>query len=133
MQELDWTRKACQETPKSFQVWYHRQEIFLIHHSLLPQRQNEETCQALREELENLDEQIFTLDAKNYHAWSYRIWFIKKFITDQQNDDLLIGELESTAMLIENDPFNNSAWNFRYFILSQPTSKMLIEKEEEMR
>ena len=51
--------------------------------------------------------QMFELDAKNYHVWSYRQWLVRRFeLWDE-------GELEATEKLIEEDVRNNSAWNHR--------------------
>lgn len=108
LEELSWTRAACQRTPKSFQVWYHRQEIFAI-------CADGELQHLLSDELADLDENIFTLDAKNYHAWSYRIWLTKRYAAS----DTLKNELETTNRLIQDNPFNNSAWNYRYFLYVQ--------------
>ena len=54
-------------------------------------------------------EEIFISDAKNYHAWSYRIWFIERF-------SLWDGEMESAEQLIDDDVCNNSAWSYRCFL-----------------
>ena len=51
-------------------------------------------------------------DSKNYHAWQYRQWFIRKF---SQFD----GEIEYTNNLLLVDVRNNSAWNHRYFVMDK--------------
>ena len=60
-------------------------------------------------EKEILDE-VFESDSKNYHAWSYRVWFIERF-------NLFKGELEYAESLLDDDVCNNSAWSYRYFIV----------------
>ena len=41
-------------------------------------------------------EDIFISDAKNYHAWSYRIWLVEHF-------SLWEGELEDVERMIKED------------------------------
>ncbi len=53
-------------------------------------------------------------DSKNYHGWQHRQWLIKEF---NQFD----GELDYTEELIEDDIRNNSAWNQRYYVISNTT------------
>ena len=53
---------------------------------------------------------IFESDAKNYHAWSYRIWLVERF-------QLWDGELDYVDHLLDEDVCNNSAWSYRYFIV----------------
>lgn len=76
--------------------------------------------------------EILKLDAKNYHAWAHRQWVLKSF-------QLWSSELEFASSLLQEDiskfrsPLftrihfsdlkniligNNSAWNHRFFILS---------------
>lgn len=60
---------------------------------------------------------IFASDAKNYHAWSYRVWLVERF-------SLWEGELEYAESLLDYEVTNNSAWSYRYFILNkQPNSE----------
>ena len=51
-------------------------------------------------------------DSKNYHAWQYRQWFVRKF-------DLFDGEIDYTNNLLLNDVRNNSAWNHRYYVMDK--------------
>ena len=55
---------------------------------------------------------IFESDAKNFHAWSYRIWLVERF-------QLWEGELEFSDDLLNQDVCNNSVWSYRYFILNR--------------
>lgn len=55
---------------------------------------------------------IFSSDAKNYHAWSYRIWLVERF-------QLWDGELDFVEELLDDDVTNNSVWSYRYFILNR--------------
>jgi protein farnesyltransferase/geranylgeranyltransferase type-1 subunit alpha len=74
--------------------------------------------------------QMFELDAKNYHVWSYRQWLVRRFNLWEE------GELETTEQLIEEDVRNNSAWNHRFFLVSgcKPSrleDKNVVEREIE--
>lgn len=55
--------------------------------------------------------EIFLSDSKNYHAWSYRLWFIERF-------NLWEGELAFLEEeLDDGEVTNNSLWSYRYFLL----------------
>lgn len=56
--------------------------------------------------------QMFRIDSKNYHVWSYRQWLVRRFDLWEQ------GELEATEKLLEEDVRNNSAWNHRFFLVN---------------
>jgi protein farnesyltransferase/geranylgeranyltransferase type-1 subunit alpha len=56
--------------------------------------------------------EIFNSDAKNYHAWSYRIWLVERF-------QLWAGELEDVERMLDDDVCNNSVWSYRYFLLNR--------------
>ena len=51
-------------------------------------------------------------DAKNYHAWSHRQWVLQTFGCWEN-------ELKFAEELLEEDVRNNSAWNQRFFTVSQ--------------
>ncbi len=61
-------------------------------------------------------------DPKNYHAWSYRQWFVKKH-------DLWDTELALVESFIEFDVRNNSAWNQRYFVLKHKRTVEVLVQE----
>lgn len=68
---------------------------------------------------------IFCSDAKNYHAWSYRLWFIERF-------NLWEGELEFVeSQLHEGQVTNNSLWSYRYFLImkTQAFTQDLVARE----
>jgi len=54
--------------------------------------------------------QMFALDAKNYHVWSYRQWLVRHF-------GLWETELADVEKLLRADVRNNSAWNHRWFVV----------------
>ena len=58
------------------------------------------------------EEDLDGIDAKNYHAWQYRQWLVKRFELP------LEAELSLTSTLLSIDAHNNSAWNHRQFIQS---------------
>lgn len=64
-------------------------------------------------------------DSKNYHAWQYRQWFVRKF-------SLFDGEIEYTKNLLLNDVRNNSAWNHRYYVMDK-LGKLADKSSEEFQ
>ena len=64
----DYLRKIGPEYEKNYQIWHHRRCI-----SEVLSDPND-----LQKEKSFLQE-IFKSDAKNYHAWSYRIWLVERF------------------------------------------------------
>lgn len=71
-------------------------------------------------------DKVYEEEDKNYHAWSYRIWFVQHF-------NLYDGELEFITDMLSENPLNNSAWSYRYFIVSktQEFSKETVKREVE--
>lgn len=55
---------------------------------------------------------MLEIDAKNYHAWSYRQWVVATF-------ELWDEELPDVERLIDEDVRNNSAWNQRFYVFSK--------------
>lgn len=60
--------------------------------------------------------QMFALDSKNYHVWSYRQYFVRKLslFPSQCTDP---SELAAVEDLLDEDVRNNSAWAHRFFIV----------------
>jgi len=58
-------------------------------------------------------EELLEDEPKNYHCWSYRLWFTSTI----HNDGILKEELSRMHFLIKSDSWNNSAWSYRYSIL----------------
>ncbi|CAI8504844.1 unnamed protein product [Pichia kudriavzevii] len=56
--------------------------------------------------------QMLARDTKNYHVWSHKRWVVQYFGLFRSGE-----ELQYTETLIDEDVRNNSAWNFRHFIL----------------
>lgn len=61
---------------------------------------------------------IFDDDRKNYHAWSYRTWFVERF-------QLWTDELDFVDEMLKEDIGNNSVWSYRYFILNRAPNGLL--------
>ena len=49
---------------------------------------------------------VFEVEPKNFHAWSFSVWYAKRWNKEKEIYDLSLQE-------IEKDVFNNSAWNTR--------------------
>lgn len=70
---------------------------------------------------------IFYSDAKNYHAWSHKIWLIERYSLWREPRHLVFAD-----QLLDKDVQNNSAWSFRYFIVMRSAKsfdKALVEQE----
>ncbi|EGZ24299.1 hypothetical protein PHYSODRAFT_556892 [Phytophthora sojae] len=95
--ELQFTADMALQNPKNYQIWHYRREI----------------CNMMRDGSEEkaLCEASIDIDSKNYHAWAHRQWAVKTF-------GLWDGELEYVDKLLLEDVRNNSAWNYRWFVLS---------------
>jgi protein farnesyltransferase/geranylgeranyltransferase type-1 subunit alpha len=97
-QELAWLNKIALEHQKNYQIWHHRNQIVNMRNT-----SDGET---------DFIAQMFDLDAKNYHVWSYRQWLVQRFdLWDQ-------GELEFTEVMLRKDVRNNSAWNHRWYVIN---------------
>ncbi|KAE8709757.1 Protein farnesyltransferase/geranylgeranyltransferase type-1 subunit alpha [Hibiscus syriacus] len=60
----------------------------------------------------HLIKSILSLDVKNYHAWSHRQWVLQALGGWED-------EFDYCRQLLEEDIFNNSAWNQRYFVVTR--------------
>ncbi|KAI3420965.1 hypothetical protein GPALN_014592 [Globodera pallida] len=97
--ELRYCEEVILDNPKNYQVWHHRKA--LVDESGIYGAELSFIAQQLQEE------------TKNYHAWQHRQWVVERFgLFSQQEMDF------STVCLFE-DVYNNSAWNYRYFIGAQ--------------
>ena len=106
--ELDFLNSISGENPKNYQIWYHRRRIV-------------EELNDPSKELSYTGKILCEADGKNYHAWSHRQWVIKTF-------KLWKGEIEFTKELLSDDIRNNSAWNQRWYVLSE-TRNLAEDKE----
>jgi len=109
-EELNYITDFGIQTPKNYQIWFHRKAIV----ELLDDSSEELAFTAT----------VLKEDAKNYHAWTHRQWVIKEY-------NLWKGELEYVESLISSDVRNNSAWNQRYFVVHHTTgfTDEIIQRE----
>ncbi|KAK9159508.1 hypothetical protein Syun_005849 [Stephania yunnanensis] len=98
--ELDFVNSIAKSNSKNYQIWHHRRWVA-----------ERIGIEAASLELE-FTKEIFSLDAKNYHAWSHRQWVLQA-LGGWEN------ELDYCDELLEEDIFNNSAWNQRYFVVTR--------------
>lgn len=104
--ELVLTNALTKASPKTYQVWHHRQLLLT----------------ALRDPTPELafNEELLKADSKNYHTWSHRQWLLAHF--DQA--ELWSGELQFVERLLTEDVRNNSAWHHRFFVSFENGSKV---------
>ncbi|CAD5221754.1 unnamed protein product [Bursaphelenchus okinawaensis] len=115
-QEMTFCKDMACEHPKNYQIWHHRR--VLVEWSNDPSKELPFT------------DYVLIGDNKNYHAWQHRQWVVERFnLFDQR-------EVEYSLKLLEEDMRNNSAWNYRYFIVNslsnQLTNMAMIDKELEL-
>ncbi|CAK9145357.1 unnamed protein product [Ilex paraguariensis] len=99
-EELNFVDFVARENSKNYQIWHHRRWVA-----------EKLGTDAMRRELE-FTKRIFSQDAKNYHAWSHRQWVLQALGGWED-------ELAYCQQLLEDDIFNNSAWNQRYFVVTR--------------
>ncbi|XVF38987.1 hypothetical protein REPUB_Repub20aG0150100 [Reevesia pubescens] len=99
-EELDFLQQIANSNFKNYQLWHHRRWVV-----------ERLGTDARAKELQLIKE-ILSLDAKNYHAWSHRQWVLQALGGWED-------ELDYCQKLLEEDIFNNSAWNQRYFVVTR--------------
>ncbi|KAF7491380.1 Protein farnesyltransferase/geranylgeranyltransferase type-1 subunit alpha [Sarcoptes scabiei] len=116
MDEMTYIHKVIFENQKNYQVWEHQKFLLRVIKEKIDSKELEEI------EYENIAS-IFKKfiriilkqdDSKNYHAWQQLQWFIKFW---NKFDD----ELKFSEEMIQYDFRNNSAWNHRFFVISNTT------------
>ncbi|KVH90927.1 Protein prenyltransferase, alpha subunit [Cynara cardunculus var. scolymus] len=90
--ELEFVEHLASKNSKNYQLWHHRRWVA-----------EKLGTEAAGRELE-FTKKIFVNDAKNYHAWSHRQWVLQTLGGWED-------ELAYCDELLEDDIFNNSAWN----------------------
>eukprot|EP01094_Clydonella_sp_ATCC50884_P024883 TRINITY_DN636_c0_g1_i2.p1 TRINITY_DN636_c0_g1~~TRINITY_DN636_c0_g1_i2.p1 ORF type:complete len:345 (+),score=99.78 TRINITY_DN636_c0_g1_i2:94-1035(+) len=106
-EELKFVEELAFDNAKNYQVWHHRR---LMVERLGDAADGAAELQFTTEILDADD------DSKNYHAWAHRQWVLKRF-------KLWEGELEYIEQLLAKDQRNNSAWNQRYFVVSNTSRR----------
>ncbi|OMO52253.1 Protein prenyltransferase, alpha subunit [Corchorus capsularis] len=99
-EELDFLQQIANSNAKNYQLWHHRRWVI-----------ERLGADARAKELE-LNKEILSRDTKNYHAWSHRRWVLQALGGWED-------ELDYCHCLLEQDVFNNSAWNQRYFVITR--------------
>lgn len=113
-EELDFVADLAFDNAKNYQIWHHRR--------LMVERLDTDGRDELQFTTEILDADD---DAKNYHAWAHRQWVLKRF-------NLWDGELDYIEQLLARDVRNNSAWNQRYFVVSNTEGEGLDTARREV-
>jgi len=85
---------------KNYQLWNHRRYVV-----------GRLGSEAVAAELEFVRE-LLGEEPKHYHAWAYRQWLVKEFGAWE-------AELPLCEECIAEDVRNNSAWNHRFFVVTQ--------------
>ncbi|XP_027340322.1 protein farnesyltransferase/geranylgeranyltransferase type-1 subunit alpha [Abrus precatorius] len=98
--ELEFIERIATENSKNYQIWHHRRWVA---DKLGPEARNNEL---------EFTKKILSIDAKHYHAWSHRQWVLQALGGWED-------ELTYCTELLEEDIFNNSAWNQRYFVITR--------------
>ncbi|KAJ1645881.1 CAAX geranylgeranyltransferase alpha subunit [Coemansia asiatica] len=113
--ELAWLESIAEMYPKNYQSWHHREVIvcmLLDPQILADMPQDQRVCHSvIRRELSFLAN-VIDEDSKNFHAWSYRQWLVRRYGIWEQEKVFI-------NTMIDQDVRNNSAWNQRYFVLVQ--------------
>ncbi|TVU08959.1 hypothetical protein EJB05_42387 [Eragrostis curvula] len=100
LEELDFVNEIAERNPKNYQIWHHKRWLA---EKLGPDIANNE---------HEFTTKILAIDAKNYHAWSHRQWVLQALGGWE-------GELQYCNQLLQEDIFNNSAWNQRYLVITR--------------
>ncbi|WCJ41380.1 Protein farnesyltransferase/geranylgeranyltransferase type-1 subunit alpha [Euphorbia peplus] len=100
IEEVDFVERIAKDNSKNYQIWHHRRWV-------AEKLGTDATARELQ-----FTKKIISLDAKNYHAWSHRQWVLKALGGWED-------ELDYCAQLLDDDVFNNSAWNQRYFVITR--------------
>ncbi|KAF7824283.1 protein farnesyltransferase/geranylgeranyltransferase type-1 subunit alpha [Senna tora] len=109
--ELDYVECISEGNSKNYQLWHHRRWVA---EKLGPEAVDKELV---------FTRKILSIDAKHYHAWSHRQWVLQALGGWED-------ELNYCNELLEEDIFNNSAWNqlfrsspyrctHRYFVITR--------------
>ena len=107
-QEMDFLDDLMVSQPKPYQMWNHRRWL-------------DDRCETLPDEEKRLY-RIICVDQKNFHAYNFFCWFIRRWGFQSYF-------LRYVTDIVSVDPTNNSAFNFRYFIVEH--EKMNVKQELE--
>ncbi|KAL3313364.1 hypothetical protein Ciccas_008034, partial [Cichlidogyrus casuarinus] len=107
--EKEFISEMVMNNPKNYQVWFHRQ--WVLTKELEQDSSDIALTKQAKSELEFLKE-IFEDDSKNYHAWQYFRWMCSKLNISPTK------QLEYVGVLLVSDIYNNSAWNHRFYTVT---------------
>ncbi|WEW61305.1 CAAX geranylgeranyltransferase alpha subunit [Emydomyces testavorans] len=111
-EEIAWLNKISLKHLKNYQIWHHRQ-LIMSSRTAFPHLPPSE---------QDFLTEMFALDSKNYHVWTYRHWLVRHFsLWDSTR------ELHDVEALIAADVRNNSAWNHRWVLRFGPRDERLLD------
>lgn len=96
-EELKLLNQLSRDKPKSYQIWHSRMVLLLTEKGKNKDFDIDEL---------NFFRETFEIDSKNFHAWSYLLWYAKEFNRVNELYNLCLEE-------INKDMRNNSCWNAR--------------------
>lgn len=122
--ELEWCFNTAINNEKNYQIWHYIENIIdvMINSQF---NGNKEKCD-LNLHYEVI-ERMLDSDEKNYHVWSHKRWLVQYFELFRSKK-----ELEYVTKLINADVRNNSAWNFRHFIVFGDNLSSIEDLEQEV-
>ncbi|EAY09095.1 prenyltransferase alpha subunit, putative [Trichomonas vaginalis G3] len=107
-EEMDFLDQLTVEQVKPYQLWNHRKFL-------------DDRCETVPDEKKRLFK-LIACDNKNFHAYSFFIWFIERWgVYDYF--------LDYTKDLLHVDKYNNSALSFRFWIVQHKN----LNTEEELK
>lgn len=130
--ELRWTNTTALAHLKNYQIWHHRHtivEALAVQAEATADKEERENAlaQLLDGEARFVDE-MFERDAKNYHVWSYRQWYVRRFALWDS-----VSELHAVEALLDEDVRNNSAWNHRWAVVFRgPNAPHDLDREADL-
>lgn len=95
-EEMDFVDDILFKAPKPYQAWNHKRWL-------------DDRCETVPDEEKRLY-RIISQDQKNFHAYNFFCWFVRRWGYQSYF-------LELTKNIISLYPDNNSAFNFRYFLV----------------
>ena len=107
--EVEFTSKWAEESPKNYQVWFHRRWLVEKQMRSDAMLSNEQKEALLSEELRYVESTLEN-DAKNYNSFSHRVFVVQLL---NSKEGVWEDELSFTDKLIAKDIRNNSAWSYR--------------------
>lgn len=112
--ELDFIEKTIIQNQKNYQVWEHYKYVLIkLKEQVDEAKLKEFDMEKLTLRAKTFMRKVlqgFNSDSKNYHCWQELHWLVKAWNQWE-------GEMAFAESLIDDDIRNNSAWNYRFFII----------------